>query len=313
MDSNEEAKSARKLSNGVPSTCSLTSPSATSNPTTLYVIRHGETDWNAQKRIQGQTDTELNSNGKRQARLLAKAIEFLPCNAIVSSDLKRAYDTAKIVRDHFLSKAQRQHFPNTTATNSSTGTTTNSSSSAVTNTSGAITNYYDNTSMSTNATSNAGKATLDMSSNAARIPDIVTDKRLRELHAGDLQGALGTDVNVSRKRNMIYGMWKQGKTHVRYPGKDGESLDALVERAYDGIRNAAELAGEGGHAFVFCHGGLIRSLARDILDKEKKKMGMSPATNCCVSTLKYFREDGRLEIVKMFEKVIVEETKDDSG
>lgn len=64
----------------------------------LYLIRHGETDWNADGRIQGLSDIDLNERGMEQARRLAARIgeegEFL---AIYSSPLKRAYRTAEMM------------------------------------------------------------------------------------------------------------------------------------------------------------------------------------------------------------------------
>lgn len=64
--------------------------------TTLYLIRHGETEWNVTGRWQGHTDVPLNDVGKRQAELLANRIraEELHFDAIYSSDLSRAYQTA---------------------------------------------------------------------------------------------------------------------------------------------------------------------------------------------------------------------------
>ncbi|MCM1307677.1 MAG: histidine phosphatase family protein [Butyrivibrio sp.] len=64
----------------------------------LYVMRHGETDWNVQKRLQGRSDTELNDNGIRLAKVTAEALKGLRFDAIYSSPLKRAYKTAEIVR-----------------------------------------------------------------------------------------------------------------------------------------------------------------------------------------------------------------------
>lgn len=65
--------------------------------TRLLVIRHGETDWNAQRRVQGHTDIALNITGKRQASLLAQALTDGPIHAVYSSDLRRAWETAQAV------------------------------------------------------------------------------------------------------------------------------------------------------------------------------------------------------------------------
>ena len=65
--------------------------------TTLLLVRHGETDWNAAGRLQGQTDTPLNDFGRRQAQQLAEGLEAEELEAIYSSDLARARETAEIV------------------------------------------------------------------------------------------------------------------------------------------------------------------------------------------------------------------------
>src|SRR5260370_5970180 len=62
----------------------------------LYVVRHGETDWNAAHRWQGQTDVPLNANGRSQARAVAAALRA-PLSGVVASDLSRAAETARIV------------------------------------------------------------------------------------------------------------------------------------------------------------------------------------------------------------------------
>lgn len=64
--------------------------------TTVYLIRHGETDWNIQGRWQGHADVPLNEIGYQQARLLARRLanEGVTFSAIYSSDLARAYQTA---------------------------------------------------------------------------------------------------------------------------------------------------------------------------------------------------------------------------
>jgi 2,3-bisphosphoglycerate-dependent phosphoglycerate mutase len=62
--------------------------------TRICFIRHGETDWNAEKRIQGQTDIALNETGVRQAVAMAFNAAQHRFAAIYSSDLARARDTA---------------------------------------------------------------------------------------------------------------------------------------------------------------------------------------------------------------------------
>lgn len=62
--------------------------------TRLIVWRHGNTDWNAADRVQGQTDTALNDLGRAQATAAAPLIAALRPDAIVASDLRRAADTA---------------------------------------------------------------------------------------------------------------------------------------------------------------------------------------------------------------------------
>lgn len=62
--------------------------------TRLIIWRHGNTDWNAAGRVQGQTDVPLNDLGREQARAAAPLLAALRPDAIVASDLSRAADTA---------------------------------------------------------------------------------------------------------------------------------------------------------------------------------------------------------------------------
>jgi len=62
--------------------------------TTIVLIRHGETAWNAERRLQGHIDIALNSEGVRQARALGLALADQRFDAIISSDLQRAHQTA---------------------------------------------------------------------------------------------------------------------------------------------------------------------------------------------------------------------------
>ena len=63
----------------------------------IYLIRHGQTDWNVERKIQGQTDIPLNINGKQQAKEAAEEIANLKIDKIISSDLSRAKETAEII------------------------------------------------------------------------------------------------------------------------------------------------------------------------------------------------------------------------
>lgn len=65
----------------------------------LYIIRHGETVWNTEGRLQGHVDKELNENGIRLARLTAEKIRDIPFDLVISSPLKRALQTARIVTE----------------------------------------------------------------------------------------------------------------------------------------------------------------------------------------------------------------------
>jgi broad specificity phosphatase PhoE len=65
--------------------------------TTLLLVRHGETDWNRDRRWQGHTDTHLNDEGRAQARRVVD--ELGGVDALYSSDLARARETAEIIAD----------------------------------------------------------------------------------------------------------------------------------------------------------------------------------------------------------------------
>lgn len=63
----------------------------------LYLLRHGETDWNTIYKLQGRTDIPLNENGREQAKLAAAELKDIPFDAVFSSPLSRAYETACII------------------------------------------------------------------------------------------------------------------------------------------------------------------------------------------------------------------------
>ena len=65
----------------------------------LFLFRHGETDWNRQGRLQGHTDTLLNATGLVQAEALTERLRPHRLDAVVSSDLARAWSTGRIVAE----------------------------------------------------------------------------------------------------------------------------------------------------------------------------------------------------------------------
>src|SRR5919106_6160019 len=67
--------------------------------TRIILARHGETDWNLERRWQGHSDRPLNETGLAQAEELAEQLAGEPIAAVYSSDLIRAHETARIVSE----------------------------------------------------------------------------------------------------------------------------------------------------------------------------------------------------------------------
>jgi len=63
----------------------------------ILLLRHGETDWNIERRLQGREDMPLNKNGILQAKLCGAALAGIPVNKAITSPLKRAKRTCEIV------------------------------------------------------------------------------------------------------------------------------------------------------------------------------------------------------------------------
>jgi alpha-ribazole phosphatase len=65
----------------------------------FYLARHGETKWNAENRICGRSDVPLSEAGRRQAKRLAERLKPISFDALYSSPLKRAMETARIISE----------------------------------------------------------------------------------------------------------------------------------------------------------------------------------------------------------------------
>ena len=82
----------------------------------FYVVRHGETQWNREARIQGQSDSALTREGRAQADAIGRRLAKEPFHAMLSSDLGRAADTARAIAKHtgmpiaFDQRLRERHF-----------------------------------------------------------------------------------------------------------------------------------------------------------------------------------------------------------
>jgi phosphoserine phosphatase len=77
--------------------------------TKLYLVRHGETEWNASNKIQGNMDTELNKMGIMQAEFVASKLAEESIDAIYTSSLKRAKTTAQIISEQIKVEVKELH------------------------------------------------------------------------------------------------------------------------------------------------------------------------------------------------------------
>lgn len=66
-------------------------------PCTIYLVRHGETEWNVKRLMQGHGDSSLTKNGIKQAKEAANKLKSVHFDEVFSSDLGRAHSTAKII------------------------------------------------------------------------------------------------------------------------------------------------------------------------------------------------------------------------
>ena len=62
----------------------------------LYIMRHGETDYNVERRMQGWIDTPLNANGRKLAEVTGEGLKEIPFDLVITSPLQRAVETARL-------------------------------------------------------------------------------------------------------------------------------------------------------------------------------------------------------------------------
>ena len=63
----------------------------------LYIMRHGQTDWNVRHKLQGSTDIPLNDRGRELAETTGRGMAEIPVDLCISSPLQRAVETSKII------------------------------------------------------------------------------------------------------------------------------------------------------------------------------------------------------------------------
>ncbi len=73
----------------------------------IYIVRHGQTDWNVKGIYQGRVDIELNEKGIKQAEKTKAVLKGLKFDKVFSSPLKRAYKTAQIITDNKITSDER--------------------------------------------------------------------------------------------------------------------------------------------------------------------------------------------------------------
>ena len=73
----------------------------------IYIVRHGQTDWNLEGRYQGRIDIELNSKGIEQAETIREELKDIKFDKVFSSPLKRAYKTAQIITNNPITTDER--------------------------------------------------------------------------------------------------------------------------------------------------------------------------------------------------------------
>ncbi|MGO9294671.1 MAG: histidine phosphatase family protein [Streptosporangiaceae bacterium] len=196
----------------------LTSPAPETGPThwtgpgshevvRLLLWRHGQTDYNVQRRFQGQSDVPLNAEGRRQALRAARHIAALQPTAIFSSDLSRATATARALAK--LTGLPVQH-----------------------------------------------------------------DKDLRERSGGSWEGL--TDVEIREQYPEQYRSWDP---------PDGESVQAVTDRAAAALQRIADGLDGGALAVVVSHGAALGMGAARLLGVSAEQRMLGPLGNCSWSVV----------------------------
>ena len=200
--------------------------------TLVYLVRHGETEWNVERRFQGQLDVELSKTGIRQANAVARwlAAQPLEFSAIYSSDLKRASRTAIIIG-----------------------------------------------------------AKLDL------VPRL--EPALREIHAGDWQGLIPSEIEALFPGKLDE--WHEKIDSFTLPG--GESIPLVQKRVYAAYRRIVEQH-PGQAIIIVSHGAALAALMAslhewELVDTWHSKRARMGNTHVTVAAFDHVR--GEHEVIVM--------------
>ena len=202
----------------------------------LYLMRHGETDWNTKGLIQGSTDVPLNENGRKLAEMTREGFlsEGIAFTRIFASPLVRAHETAKIV---------------------------------------------------------AGK---DCSI------QIETDDRIREMSFGRYEGVSIRETGINPVYANINNFFVKPKSYV--PEEGCESYEDAENR----IRSFCEeklfpISDETKSVLVVCHGAIIRSFLKYLLNIKPDELWDIRQPNCCVNIFEIAYDSAKvIELAKLF-------------
>lgn len=184
----------------------------------LLLWRHGQTDWNVERRFQGQMDVPLNAIGREQAATAARYLAAMRPAAIFSSDLSRATATADAL---------------------------------------------------------------------ARLTglEVQLDKDLRERHGGSWEGLSDTEI---AERYPV--------ERVTWTPPDGESVEAVTDRAAAALMRIADGADPGSLVVVVAHGACLSLALSRVLDLPHERRILGPFGNCHWSEL--LRDGGRWRLLE---------------
>ena len=173
--------------------------------TMLYFVRHGETEWNVERRIQGQLDSKLTKNGIEKVKLLSEHLKQIEWETVYSSPLGRAYQTAQLLS------------PTT---------------------------------------------------------EIIKDHRLMEMHLGDFEGVLWSEMK--EKQRTLYEYYWRNPSQFKHPSS--ESFYDLKERVTDFLHEISEQHQEG-NILIVTHGVVIQVLQLIINKLPLNDLWLTPIVN----------------------------------